>query len=101
MQLHCNMEGFNAVGSSTSYSKARIGIIGNQQNNCGSCNSRIGLGTGGHPDDSNTCGNEASDSSDNGNKKIKAMGYIFVQWDHVTQEVILGLINFYRTSSCM
>lgn len=81
LQLNCNMEGFNAVGSDASFSKARIGIINNQQNHCGSCDSRIGFGTGGFPDDSNTCGNEASGSylPDNGNKKIKAMGYIFVQ----------------------
>ena len=79
LQLNCNKEGFNAVGSSA-YAKARIGIIANTQNDCHSCNSRIGFGTGGYPDDSNTCGNEANDSPDNGNKKIKAMGYIFVQW---------------------
>ena len=79
LQLRCNKEGFNAVGSRGSNSKARIGILGNQQNNCGSCNSRIGFGTGGHPDDSNTCGNAASLSPDNGGKKIKAMGYILVQ----------------------
>ena len=79
LQLYCNKEGFNAVGSRASNSKARIGIIANQQNDCASCNSRIGFGTGGHPDDSNACGNEANGSPDNGNKKIKAMGYIFVQ----------------------
>ena len=75
------MEGFNAVGSDAAHSKARIGIIGNQQNHCGSCDSRIGFGTGGFPDDYNTCGNEAGGSylPDNGNKKIKVMGYIFVQ----------------------
>ena len=38
-----------------------------------------GFGTGGHPDDSNTCGNEANYSPDNGDNNIKAMGYIFVQ----------------------
>ena len=70
LQLYCNKEGFNAVGSSAINSKARIGILGNQQNECASCNSRIGFGTGGHPDDPNTCGNEASDKSDNGDKKI-------------------------------
>ena len=37
--------------------------------------------TGGNPDNSNTCGNEASRSGvDNGIKHIKAMGYILVQW---------------------
>ncbi|XP_067048374.1 uncharacterized protein [Acropora muricata] len=78
LQPNCNKEGFNVVGTS-SQSKARIGIIGNQQNDCSTCDSRIGLGTGGLHDDSNTCGNEATRSSDNGDKHIKAMGYILVQ----------------------
>ena len=78
LQAECNKEGFNVVGSNAN-SKARIGIIANEQNDCYSCNSRIGFGTGGHPDDSNTCGNEAIHDTDNGDKNIKAMGYIFVQ----------------------
>jgi len=79
LQRNCNKEGFNAVGSNSDMSKARIGIVGNQQNHCNSCDSRIGFGTGGNFDDSNTCGNEATHSPDNGNKHIKAMGYILVQ----------------------
>ncbi|KAL9953771.1 hypothetical protein ACROYT_G041234 [Oculina patagonica] len=78
LQSHCNKEGFNAVSESV-YSKARIGILGNDQNDCKSCNSRIGFGTGGVPDGSNTCGNAANSSPDNGDKSIKVMGYIFVQ----------------------
>ncbi len=77
LQTNCNKEGFNAVGSNWA-SKARIGFIGNNQNNCHTCDSRIGFGTGGYPDDSNTCGNEATWSPDNGYKHIKAMGYILV-----------------------
>ena len=80
LQPNCNKEGFNAVGDSHKQSKARIGITANQQNDCSSCDSRIGFGTGGLHDDSNTCGNEATYSPDNGNKHIKAMGYILVQW---------------------
>ncbi|KAL9953947.1 hypothetical protein ACROYT_G041429 [Oculina patagonica] len=82
LQYNCNKEGFNAVSTSTSrsdLSKARIGILGNQENDCHTCDSRIGFGTGGYPDDSNTCGNEATHSPDNGDKHIKAMGYILVQ----------------------
>ena len=74
LQPNCNKEGFNAVGSSW-HSKARIGIIGNEGNN----DSRIGFGTGGSPDDSNTCGNVAAYSADNGEKYLKAMGYILVK----------------------
>ena len=77
LQHHCNMEGFNAVG--TGRAKARIGIVANQENGCNSCDSRIGFGTGVPHDDSNTCGNEAVHSPDNGDKHIKAFGYILVQ----------------------
>ncbi|XP_022799048.1 uncharacterized skeletal organic matrix protein 5-like [Stylophora pistillata] len=77
-QPNCN-KGFNAVGDNHLHSKARIGITANQQNDCSSCDSRIGLGTGGLFDDSNTCGNQASHWRDNGNKHIKVMGYILVQ----------------------
>ena len=79
LQSNCNKEGFNVVGYRFDYSKARIGIIGNNQNNCNSCDSRIGFDTGGHDDDSNTCGNEATWLPDNGDKHIKGMGYILVQ----------------------
>ncbi|XP_068759058.1 uncharacterized skeletal organic matrix protein 5-like isoform X1 [Montipora capricornis] len=80
LQLHCNKEGFNAVGFRRGTAKARIGIIGNDKLHCGLCNSRIGYGTGGNPDMYNTCGNEAADrNSDNGPKSIRAMGYILVQ----------------------
>ena len=79
LQRNCNKEGFNAVGENHSHSKARIGYIANQENNCGTCDSRIGFGTGGYHDDSNTCGNQATYNPDNGNKNIRAMGYILVQ----------------------
>ncbi|KAL9953741.1 hypothetical protein ACROYT_G041203 [Oculina patagonica] len=78
LQLNCNRKGFNAACSPGS-SNARIGILGNEDNDCSKCDSRIGFGTGGYPDDSNTCGNEAKWKPDNGEKHIKAMGYVFVQ----------------------
>ena len=79
LQQNCNKEGFNAAPSLNGASTARIGIIGNNQAQCDSCDSRIGFGTGGYHDDSNTCGNEATSAGDNGEKHIKAMGYILVQ----------------------
>ena len=81
LQTGCNNEGFNNVGGSKSYARARIGILGNNEKDCKSCDSRIGFGTGGRMDDSNTCGNDAikGHTSDNGAKNIKAMGYILVQ----------------------
>ena len=79
LQPNCNKEGFNVLSSSR-HSKARIGIYSNRENDCNSCDSRIGFGTGGYPNDSNTCGNEADkDGTDNGDQSIKAMGYILVQ----------------------
>ena len=79
LQINCNKEGFNAVGDRYQNSKARIGIIGNNEIDCGSCDSRIGFGAGGYPDDNNTCGNEASYGGDQGGKHIKTMGYILVK----------------------
>ena len=82
LQANCNKEGFNAASTrSNSHAKARIGILGNNERDCGDCDSRIGFGTGGNTDDSNTCGNNAvrGGTSDNGERNIKAMGYILVQ----------------------
>ena len=79
LQANCNKEGFNVLSGRKHQSKARIGIVANNQDNCGTCDSRIGFGTGGYHDDSNTCGNEATRDGDNDNQHIKAMGYILVQ----------------------
>ena len=79
LQPNCNREGFNAASDDGTDSKARIGILADKKNDCKNCYSRIGFGTAKYPDDSNTCGNEAHPSSDNGTKHIKAMGYILVQ----------------------
>ena len=88
LQLNCNKEGFNAFDTTNTdcqsgrlqCSKARIGILGNDHNkNCVQPDSRIGFGTAGYPDDSNTCGNEAQHGGDNGDQHIIAMGYILVQ----------------------
>ena len=79
LQQHCNIQGFNSAGAISDQPKARIGIISNEQNDCHSPDSRIGFGTGGLHDDTNTCGNDALYSPDNGDKHIKAFGYILVQ----------------------
>ena len=80
LQNKCYKEGFNALAIFKSYSKARIGIVADDKNHCNTCDSRIGFGTGGIGDDSNTCGNEAKHGGDNGDKHIKTIGYILVQW---------------------
>ena len=89
LQPNCNKEGFNAVGTSSDNSKARIGYIANEQNDCASCDSRIGFGTGGHPNNSNTCGNAALHSSDNGDRDIKA---IFLYIIYIIYIIIKGYI---------
>ena len=78
LQLNCNQEGFNAKRPDNG-PKSRIGILSNEQHDYSSCDSRIGFGTGGAHEHSNTCGNEALYSPDNGNRHIKAMGYILLQ----------------------
>ena len=60
LQKYCNKEGFNAISIDTPHSKARIGITSNNEDDCFNCDSRIGFGTGGKHDDTNTCGNEAT-----------------------------------------
>ncbi|XP_066026287.1 uncharacterized protein [Pocillopora verrucosa] len=80
LQKNCNKEGFNAISGRSDRSKVRIGIVSNEQDDCHSCNSLIGFGTGSHPNDAKSCGNEADVyDSDNEQKSIKAMGYILVQ----------------------
>ena len=79
LQTNCNKGGFNAICSDKPHSKARIDITSNETNDCVYCDSRIGFGTGGLHDDTNTCGNQATHSPDNGHRHIKTMGYILVQ----------------------
>ena len=69
LQLNYNKEGLNA----------RIGFLGNNEDYCRNCDSRIGFGTEKPGGEYNTCGNRATHHGDNGNKDIKAMGYILVQ----------------------
>ncbi|XP_032238430.1 uncharacterized protein LOC116618617 [Nematostella vectensis] len=82
LQPNCNTEGFNVYGTWGVYvtSKARIGIIGNNENDCASPDSRLGLGTGGRGCGTRdySAGNEASCGGDAGNKSIVGMGFILV-----------------------
>ena len=70
LQPNCNKEEFNVECFYSYRSKARIGLLGNNENDCESADSRIGFGTGGTPDDTNSCGNQ----------QIRTMGYILIQW---------------------
>ena len=90
LQTNCNKEGFNVKltvsGYSDTMARIKIGIIGNQEDDCFSPDSYLGFG--GPPANKHnycgignvitTCGNSATCGPDNGIKEIKAMGYIFV-----------------------
>ncbi|CAB4034003.1 Hypothetical predicted protein [Paramuricea clavata] len=87
LQENCNEEGFNIqgvykYGKSQWNMKIRIGLVANNQENCGSCDSCIGFGTSvsGCDDDvrNTTCGNMAFCNYKN-NKNTAAFGYILVQ----------------------
>jgi hypothetical protein len=70
LQLLCNQEGINTA-------RCRIGIASNQENDCASPDSWLGIGcTGGY-----ACGNhaEAAWEPDNGGKTLKAFGYVWVR----------------------
>ena len=78
LQLNCNQEGFNTE-CSNDFTSARIGIVTNNEEPCNSYNSWLGFGTKGRIYNINTCGNVAMHAADNGDKDIKAMGYVLVQ----------------------
>ena len=61
LQLNCNQEGFNTMANR----RARVGILGNNEDNCHTCDSAIGFGV-----DNRGCGGLSS---------IRAMCYILVQ----------------------
>ena len=80
LQSNCNMEGFNAVSLHSGHARVRIGIIGNNEEDCKRADSWLGLGAGAINGESLTCGNYATANPDNGDRAIDAFGYIFVQW---------------------
>jgi hypothetical protein len=79
LQPYCNLESIN---SSSGYSSVRIGISSNQENDCGSNDSFIGIGgtsgvCGNNPNIS--VGNVAGCGPDNGDRNTAAFGYVFVK----------------------
>ena len=82
MQANCNLEGLNVVGSTNlDDHRVRIGLIGNDQNNCGSPNSRIGIGGFGDkcgaPD--LPTGNFAGCFAEDGDRVWPGFGVVFVR----------------------
>ena len=90
LQPNCNAEGFNqAPGTTAGTPRVRIGIIGNEQMDCLSPDSWLGIGGSG-----TVCGNvavpanmatsvgdtaRASCGADNGDVTTRAFGYVFVR----------------------
>jgi hypothetical protein len=91
LQRHCNREGFNIrLGRSGHHPRVRFGLVGNEQNNCNSPDSFVGLGADGGLDiwpwcdrnfrpSANAAGNLGQCTTDNGNKNARAMAYILVR----------------------
>ena len=79
LQRNCNEEGFNSEPPSSGYDRIRIGIIGNEQNDCSSPDSFVGYGSS---MSSCSCGNcvRCCYQPDNGNRHTPALGYILIQW---------------------
>lgn len=83
LQVHCNREGLNNaipnIGSE--FSRVRVGFLGNEQADCDSPDSRIGLGGAGTScgQQNLSAGNTARCDADNGNAAIAAMGALFVR----------------------
>ncbi len=84
LQPYCNAEGFNVgVGG---YRRVRLGIVANQENDCGSPDSCLGVGFG---SDSNGCitpafagataGNIATCGGDAGDRNTRVFAYVFVR----------------------
>jgi len=85
LQPNCSREGFNVTRLSPTNpqsARARIGIIGNQENDCLSPDSRIGIGTAGDgclQTDNISVGNSARCDADLGDKDYRAFGVVFVR----------------------
>ena len=79
LQDNCNKEGFNFQCSKTnSWRKSRIGILGNNENNCDSCDSVIGFGIE-MKKWKWSSGNIYYIDDQDIDIKLKTFGYIFVQ----------------------
>jgi hypothetical protein len=76
LQSFCNVEGVN-VASPMAW--VRIGIIGNETNDCQTCDSFIGFGGQYQGKDTYACGNLALYSPDHGDRHTPFFGYILAR----------------------
>ncbi|CAB4007916.1 Hypothetical predicted protein [Paramuricea clavata] len=110
LQMSCNRQGYNVLGNvkilnHELFVKVRLGIVANDQNECDSPDSFVGLGAGGglnYPEtwcsDSytsvNAAGNLAKCGADNGNKNARAMAYILLPQDCLIDVIHHGDITY-------
>ena len=81
LQLNCNREGFNIYFSYSSRMYARLGLVGNNENDCNTCDSWIGFGAyyyGCGSSAHQACGNRAFCATERV-VDIPAFGYLLVQ----------------------
>ena len=81
LQLACHQEGFNVAPKPKS-ARVRIGIIGNNENNCATPDSWLGIGgnqTACGQKAANTAGNIACHGPDAGWRKTRSFGYVLVR----------------------
>ena len=82
LQLNCNLEGINA-NAGGSNTQVRIGIVGNEQNDCSSTDSWIGIGgqanTCGAPSATTSVGDVACSQPDHGDRNVAGFGYVMVR----------------------
>ena len=77
LQHNCNKEGLNVKDGDSSKILVRIGYVANNEYECNSCDSFIGIGTSITKWPS--CGNFADIYVDNGKTNIPAMCYILIK----------------------
>ena len=73
LQGNCNKEGFNNVINSFTVAYVRIGILGNEQNDCDSPDTAIGIGIGGSRSSSSGI------TTGSTHNRVAARGYIFIR----------------------
>ena len=87
LQKNCGEQGFNVAPRGNAFAGVRLGIIGNNENDCETADFFLGFGAieisrrgfCNIRNKVNSCGNSAYCGSDNGDKEVQAMGYTFVR----------------------
>lgn len=80
LQLNCNMEGANI---NLNQMRVRLGIIGNEQEDCATPDSRLGVGGDAFPlcniEPNRSAGNTSCYGGDNGDVELAAFAWVFVR----------------------